>query len=147
MTLLETQPDWNDKPDAVALAEITGRVEFADVTFGYDPAVPVLHGISFVAEPGQTVALVGHTGSGKTSIINLIAKFYLPTSGRLTIDGTDVLDLDTDALHRRMGIVLQQNFLFAGTVREALNRAKVGLLGPQPAGTFGASALTLDEVR
>jgi len=116
--LLETPPDWNDKPGAVRLPKLAGRVEFADVTFGYDPAVPVLHEVSFVAEPGQTVALVGHTGSGKTSIVNLIAKFYLPTSGKLSIDGTDVLDADTDSLHHQMGIVLQQNFLFAGTVTE-----------------------------
>lgn len=124
--LLETPPDWHDKPDAVRLPQLAGRVEFADVTFGYDPAVPVLHDVSFVAEPGQTVALVGHTGSGKTSIINLIAKFYLPTSGKLTIDGTDVLDVDTDSLHRQMGIVLQQNFLFAGTVTENIRVGRPG---------------------
>jgi len=124
--LLETPPDWNDRPDAVRLTHLAGRVEFADVTFGYDPAVPVLHDVSFTAEPGQTVALVGHTGSGKTSIINLLAKFYLPTRGRLTIDGVDVYDLDTDALHRQMGIVLQQNFLFAGSVLENIRVGKPG---------------------
>lgn len=121
--LLDTPQDWHDRPNAVRLPHLDGRIEFNEVSFGYDPARPVLHDISFVVEPGQTVALVGHTGSGKTSIINLIAKFYLPTSGKLTIDGVDVLDLDTDALHRQMGIVLQQNFLFSGTV---LDNIRVG---------------------
>jgi ATP-binding cassette subfamily B protein len=116
--LLETPLDWEDRPDAVRLDGLVGRVEFDRVTFGYNPAVPVLHEVSFVAEAGQTVALVGHTGSGKTSIINLIAKFYLPTSGRAAIDGVDLLDLDTQALHRQLGIVLQQNFLFAGSVAD-----------------------------
>ncbi len=121
--LLDTPLDWTDSPGALRPERLAGRVEFDRVSFGYDPAVPVLHDISFVAEPGRTVALVGHTGSGKTSIINLISKFYLPTFGRLTIDDVDVLDLDTDALHRRMGIVLQQNFLFSGTV---LDNIRVG---------------------
>ena len=83
----------------------------------------VLHEISFTAEPGQTVALVGHTGSGKSSIINLIAKFYLPTSGRLLIDGHEIRDLQTDSLHRQLGIVLQHNFLFSGTV---LDNIRIG---------------------
>jgi ATP-binding cassette subfamily B protein len=131
--LLDTPPDWNDKPGAVRLESPVGRVEFAGVTFGYDPATPVLHDVSFVAEPGQTVALVGHTGSGKTSIINLITKFYLPTAGRLTIDGIDVFDLDTDSLHRHLGIVLQQNFLFSGTVIDNIR--------------VGRPAATDDEVR
>ena len=116
--LLDTPPDWADPPDATDLPVITGHVVFDNVTFGYDPDSPVLHQISFVAKPGQTIALVGATGSGKTSIINLIAKFYLPNSGSLTIDGCDVRQVDARSLHRQMGIVLQQNFLFTGTVKE-----------------------------
>ena len=78
----------------------------------------MLHDINFTALPGQTVALVGHTGSGKTSIINLIAKFYLPTSGELLIDGVDIRQIRADSLHQQIGIVLQNNFLFSGTVLE-----------------------------
>ncbi len=76
--MLDRQPEWHDAPERPRLPRSAGRVEFRDVTFGYDPDRPVLHEMNFIAEPGQTVALVGHTGSGKTSIINLIAKFYLP---------------------------------------------------------------------
>ena len=122
--LLNTEPDWDDAADAVAPQGAAGRVEFRDVEFEYEPNVPVLHGISFAAEPGQTVALVGHTGSGKTSIINLIAKFYLPKAGEIRIDGIDVRRWNTDALHHRLGIVLQQNFLFAGTVRDNIRVGK-----------------------
>jgi ATP-binding cassette subfamily B protein len=78
----------------------------------------VLHDVDFTVEPGQTIALVGRTGSGKTSIINLIAKFYLPTQGEIWIDEHEIRSIATDALHRRMGIVLQQNFLFTGTVMD-----------------------------
>jgi ATP-binding cassette, subfamily B, bacterial len=94
------------------------RVEFRAVSFGYDPARLVLHEISFVAEPGQTVALVGHTGSGKTSVINLVAKFYLPTHGELLVDGREIRALRSESLRRQIGIVLQTNFLFTGTVME-----------------------------
>lgn len=116
--LLDTPPDWVDPPDAIQLPRIRGQVRFENVTFGYDPTRPVLHGVNFTAEPGQTIALVGHTGSGKSTIINLIAKFYLPTSGRLTIDGYNIRDVAADSLHRQLGIVLQQNFLFTGTVAD-----------------------------
>ena len=94
------------------------KVEFKCVGFGYDPARPVLHDISFTAEPGQTIALVGHTGSGKSSIINLAAKFYLPTRGELLIDDREVRAITSHSLHRQMGMVQQQNFLFSGTVME-----------------------------
>jgi ABC-type multidrug transport system fused ATPase/permease subunit len=100
------------------------RVEFNEVTFGYDPAKPVLHEVSFTAEPGQTIALVGHTGSGKSSIINLVSKFYLPTKGTVTIDGRSVLDLTSHSLHRQMGMVQQQNLLFTGSVLENIRIAK-----------------------
>jgi ABC-type multidrug transport system fused ATPase/permease subunit len=114
--LLDREPDWEDEPDATDLPPISGRVEFRDLTFGYQPERPVLHHVNFVAEPGQTVALVGHTGSGKSSIISLVAKFYLPTTGELLIDGHEIRRITGSSLHRQMGIVLQQNFLFSGTV-------------------------------
>lgn len=94
------------------------RVEFAHVGFAYEPGRPVLHDVSFVAEPGRTVALVGHTGSGKSSIINLVSKFYLPTAGEVRIDGREIRTITSRSLHRQMGIVLQQNFLFSGTILE-----------------------------
>ena len=92
------------------------RIEFRNVSFGYDPGRLVLHDVSFTAEAGKVVALVGHTGSGKSSIINLVSKFYLPTSGELLVDGREVRTLTSLSLHRQMGMVQQQNFLFAGTV-------------------------------
>jgi len=125
--LIDTQPAWEDAPDAVALPKVAGqgaRVEFRQISFGYDPARLVLHEVDFVAEPGQTVALVGHTGSGKTSIINLAAKFYLPTSGELFIDGREVRTITSDSLHRQLGMVPQQNFLFSGTVLANIRLAR-----------------------
>lgn len=122
--LLDTPPDWVDPPDALMLTDLRGEVVFEDVTFGYDPERPVLHDFCFRATPGQTIALVGHTGSGKTTIINLVSKFYLTTSGRVLIDGYDIRTLSGDGLHRHMGIVLQQNFLFYGTVAENVRFAK-----------------------
>ncbi len=121
--LLDSEPAWQDPRDAVA-PTFCGRVEFRKLTFGYDPDRPVLHDIQFSAEPGETIALVGHTGSGKSSIINLVAKFYLPTQGELLIDGVEIRQLQTDALHHQLGIVLQQNFLFSGTVRENIRVGK-----------------------
>ncbi|MFZ4683618.1 MAG: ABC transporter ATP-binding protein, partial [Terrimicrobiaceae bacterium] len=122
--LLDTKPEWTDAPDAKPLPQITGRVEFRDLSFGYDPAKPVLRGISFTAEPGRTIALVGHTGSGKTSIINLVAKMYLPSSGSLTIDGHDILQVTSDSLHHQMAVVHQQSFLFEGTVLDNIRFAR-----------------------
>jgi ATP-binding cassette subfamily B protein len=100
------------------------RVEFRHVYFGYDPARLVLQDIDFTAEPGQVVALVGHTGSGKSSIVNLVAKFYLPTQGEVLIDGREIRTLTSQALHRQMGLVSQQNFLFSGTVRDNIRFAR-----------------------
>ncbi len=116
--LLDTEPDWREPATAGDLAPIRGRVEFRDLSFGYDPDRLVLHDVNFTAEPGQTIALVGHTGSGKTSIINLIAKFYIPTAGQLLIDGRDIREITGASLHRQIGIVLQNNLLFSGTVLE-----------------------------
>jgi ATP-binding cassette subfamily B protein len=124
--LLDQAPHWEDRPDAEDIPRIRGEVEFRDVRFAYEPGKPVLHGISFRCEPGQTVALVGHTGSGKSSIINLLAKFYLPDSGEIRIDGRELGSLRADSLHRQLGLVLQTNFLFSGTVLENIRFTKPG---------------------
>jgi ATP-binding cassette subfamily B protein len=116
--LLDRPPEWQDEPDAKPLPPIVGRVELKDVTFGYDRDRMVLHEINLTAQPGQTVALVGRTGSGKSSIINLIARFYLPQEGQVLIDGHDTRHVTGDSLHHQLGIVLQQNFLFTGTIAE-----------------------------
>jgi ATP-binding cassette subfamily B protein len=117
-SLLDRPPDWQDDPAARPLPPIKGHVEFQNVSFGYDPERMVLHEINLVAQPGQTVALVGRTGSGKSSIINLIARFYLPQQGEVLIDGHSTRSITGDSLHHQLGIVLQQNFLFTGTIRE-----------------------------
>ena len=114
--LLDTQPDWTDAADARPAPRLQGAVRFEEVRFSYDGKAEVLSGIDFDVQPGQSVALVGHTGSGKTTIIQLLSKFYLPTSGRILLDGADILNLTTASLHRQMGMVLQQNFLFAGSL-------------------------------
>src|SRR5580700_5967723 len=122
--LLDSPPEWADLPNAVDLPLMRGRVEFQNVRFAYDPERPVLRDIDFTAEPGQTIALVGHTGSGKTTIINLIAKFYLPSAGRLMVDDHEIRDVTADSLHRQLGIVVQQNFLFTGTVADNIRVGK-----------------------
>lgn len=122
--LLDTEPEWTDLPNAVSVDGLTGHIEFDRVTFGYDPNRPVLSDISFTAKPGQTIALVGHTGSGKSSIINLVARFYLPNTGTVRIDGRDVREFTAESLHRHMGIVLQQNFLFYGSVADNIRFAR-----------------------
>ncbi len=125
--LIDAVPDWKDDPSAKPLPPNPGlgmRVEFRDVRFGYIPQQLVLHGVNFTVEPGQTVALVGHTGSGKSSIINLVSKFYLPTSGDLLIDGHEIRTLTSHSLHRQMGMVQQTNFLFTGTVMENIRLSR-----------------------
>jgi ATP-binding cassette subfamily B protein len=121
--LLDMSPDVQDVAGAQPLPRITGRVQFEHVTFGYDPSRPVLHDINFEAQPGQTVALVGATGSGKSSIISLIARFYQPQQGQVLVDGNDIRNVTGESLHRQMGLVLQVNYLFTGTVMENIRYA------------------------
>jgi ATP-binding cassette subfamily B protein len=116
--LLDRQPSWTDAPDARAIGPIAGRVELQQVSFGYDPERQVLHDIDLLVQPGQSVALVGRTGSGKSTLLGLIAKFYLPTDGRLLIDQTDIREITSESLRTQLGSVLQNNFLFSGTVLE-----------------------------
>jgi ATP-binding cassette subfamily B multidrug efflux pump len=118
LEMLDTQPAVQDKPGAIDLPKIEGRVELRDVSFSYDLEKGVLHHIDLVIEPGETVALVGPTGAGKTSIANLVARFYEVTEGTVLIDGIDVRDVTGDSLHRQMGLVPQDPFLFAGSVAD-----------------------------
>lgn len=117
-SLLDTKPEVMDVPEAKPIPRIVGHVKFEDVTFGYNPERPVLHEVNFEAQPGQMIALVGHTGSGKSSTISLIARFYQPQQGRVLIDGQDIRYVTGDSLHRQIGLVLQVNYLFTGTVME-----------------------------
>jgi ABC-type multidrug transport system fused ATPase/permease subunit len=114
---LDTPPAWQDLPEARPHT-LRGHVAFRHLHFAYQAGRPVLHDISFTAEPGQTIALVGHTGSGKSTIASLIAKFYLPTAGELFLDGREIRQIESASLHRQLGLVLQQNFLFSGSVLE-----------------------------
>jgi len=116
--IVDTKPEINDKPDAKPLHEIEGDVVFEDVGFSYDGKTPVLDDVSFHAEPGQTIALVGPTGAGKTTMINIISRFYDIQCGYIRIDGTDVRDVTHESLRKQIGTVLQDNFLFADTVME-----------------------------
>jgi len=116
--VLDEEPEVVDRRDAVELPQIEGHVAFEDVRFGYGKGVEVLHGISLDVPAGTTVALVGHTGAGKSTIAKLLARFYEPREGRITIDGHDLNDVTQESLRRQLGVVPQEGFLFAGTVRD-----------------------------
>jgi ABC-type multidrug transport system fused ATPase/permease subunit len=116
--VLDEEPDVRDRPDARALPPIDGHVRFEGVRFGYGSGPEVLHGIDLDVPAGTTVALVGHTGAGKSTIAKLIARFYEPREGRITIDGIDTREVTQESLRRQLGIVPQEGFLFAGTVRD-----------------------------
>jgi ATP-binding cassette subfamily B protein len=133
MEVLDTPVGVSSPPDAVELAELRGEVEFQDVTCAYHPGRAVLQHVSFTAHPGQTVALVGATGSGKTTVANLIPRFYDVTSGRVLIDGYDVRELDLGSLRRQVGIVMQETTLFSGTIRDNI--------------AFGRAGATEDEIQ
>jgi ABC-type multidrug transport system fused ATPase/permease subunit len=118
MGVLDEQPEVADAADAGELPRIGGRVRFEDVRFRYGRGEEVLHGIDLDVPAGTTVALVGHTGAGKSTIAKLLARFYDPTEGRLTIDGVDLREVTQASLRSQLGIVPQEGFLFAGTVRD-----------------------------
>jgi ATP-binding cassette subfamily B protein len=122
--MLDQEPEWADALGAGTLPRIEGRVEFQDVGFAYKAGRPVLEEISFVAQPGESVALVGHTGSGKTTLVGLLQKFYLPASGRVLVDGVDLRTVTGDSLRAQMGSVQQNNFLFSGTVLDNIRFAR-----------------------
>ena len=123
-TILDEKPAVVDKPQAKEMAEIKGRVEFTEVSHQYEDGVPVLNKVSFSAEPGQTIAIVGPTGAGKTTIINLLPRFYDVTHGSVKIDGVDVRDVTAESLRRQIGIVLQDTFLFSASVMDNIRFGK-----------------------
>ncbi|MEQ9455441.1 MAG: ABC transporter ATP-binding protein [Phycisphaeraceae bacterium] len=123
-SLLDTEPEPLDDADAKAVPTLSGHVRFEDVTFAYDADRPVLHGINFEVTPGQMIALVGETGSGKSTVVKLISKFYVPTSGRVLLDGVPTRKITTDSLAMHLGIVLQNNFLFTGSVMDNIRVGK-----------------------
>lgn len=116
--LLDMEATVEDKPDAVEMGRIEGHVRFEEVDFSYEEGQPVLEKVSFEALPGQTIALVGPTGAGKTTMVSLIARFYDPTSGRVLIDGKDLRDVRQLSLRSQMGLVTQEPFLFSGSVMD-----------------------------
>jgi ATP-binding cassette subfamily B protein len=107
-----------DKEDAVEIQQVKGHIKFEDVSFDYIDGVPVFNDISFEARPGQTIALVGPTGVGKTTMINLVARFYDPKSGSITLDGMDLKDISQKSLRNQMSMVLQDTFLFNGSIAQ-----------------------------
>jgi ATP-binding cassette subfamily B protein len=120
MQVLNAEPDVQDKTEALKLSDIEGKVVFKDVEFSYseDGGDPVLRDLNFTAEPGENVAILGSTGSGKSSLINLIPRFYDVTKGQVTIDGYDVRDVEMESLRGNIGISLQEVSLFSGTIRD-----------------------------
>ncbi|OBF47660.1 ABC transporter ATP-binding protein [Mycolicibacterium monacense] len=131
--VLAERPGIKDPTDPVRLESVRGEISFDDVTFGYSPDRPVLPGLTVTVPAGQTVALVGTTGAGKTTIAKLIARFYDPTSGAVTLDGTDLRRLSQSELRRHVVMVTQENFMFEGTVADNIR--------------FGKPEATDDEVR
>jgi ABC-type multidrug transport system fused ATPase/permease subunit len=123
--LVDTQPDLVDVPDAIEMPTIVGQVVFDDVSFHYKAEEPVLRDVSLVAEPGQTVALVGPTGAGKTTLVNLIGRFYEAEEGVVRIDRRDVRSVTRASLRSQMGIVLQDTFLFSGTIMDNIRYGRL----------------------
>lgn len=122
--IMDEQPAITDKADAKPMTEIKGLVEFDNVAHAYEDGVPVLKNVSFTAQPGQTFAIVGPTGAGKTTIINLLPRFYDVTEGSVKIDGVDVRDVTAESIRKQVGIVLQDTFLFSTTVMENVRFGK-----------------------
>jgi ATP-binding cassette subfamily B protein len=130
--VLDTEPQVVDRTAAVRLEPVRGEVRFEDVSFGYDGVRQVIRGVSFEVRPGEVIGLVGPSGGGKTTVTNLIARFYDPTAGRILVDGVDVRDLDQGHYRSQLGMVLQEAYLFHGTVLENIR--------------YGRHDASLDEV-
>jgi ABC-type multidrug transport system fused ATPase/permease subunit len=123
--LVDTKPDILDRPDAIELPSLEGNVKFENVTFGYNESQPVLQDINFEAQAGRTIAIVGPTGAGKSTLVSLILRFYEVTEGSVSLDGYDVRDVTQKSIRKQMGVVLQEPFLFSGTI---MNNIRYGRL-------------------
>lgn len=123
--IIDTEPELSDAPDAIELTHIEGDVRFDHVDFSYVPGVPVIKDMTFHAEPGQTIALVGPTGAGKTTMVNLLSRFYDIQSGQITIDGVDIRRFKKATLRKKLGVVLQDTFLFSGTVLDNIRYGRL----------------------
>ncbi len=126
LELMATAPDITDRPNAVAVSGLKGAVRYEGVGFGYSPGRPVLSGITLDIPAGQTVALVGPSGAGKTTLCSLLPRFYEAEDGRIAIDGIDIRDMTLASLRTQIGIVQQDVFLFAGTIRENIAYGRIG---------------------
>lgn len=122
--IMDEQEESNDPPNAVVLSKPKGHVKFENVSFGYRPDVPILKNVSFEAKIGSSNALVGPTGAGKTTIVNLLTRFYDVTGGRILLDGKDIREYTRDSLRRTFGFVLQDTYLFTGTIKENIKYGK-----------------------
>ena len=131
--VLDEAPEKEDAADAKELVSPDGKVDFKNVKFGYDPEFPVIHDLSFEANKGQTIAIVGPTGAGKTTLVNLMMRFYDPQSGVISIDGTDIQQFTRKSLRAAFSMVLQDTWLFEGTVFENI--------------AYGKENATLEEVK
>ena len=127
--IMDTPADIVDAPDVKELPDVKGKVEFSHVTFTYDRGTPaetkVLEDVSFTVQPGETIALVGPTGAGKTTIVNLISRFYDIEEGTISIDGYDLTKVSIESLRKQMGVMTQDNFIFHGTVRDNILYGKL----------------------
>jgi ATP-binding cassette subfamily B multidrug efflux pump len=123
--IIDTPPELTDAPDAAPLDDVSGEVVFDGVDFSYVPDVPVIKDMSFTADPGQTIALVGPTGAGKTTMVNLLTRFYDIDAGAIRIDGRDIRDVRKKSLRRQLGIVLQDTFLFSESVMENIRYGRL----------------------
>ena len=131
--VLDEEPEKKDSPDAIILTDAKGEVELKNVAFGYVPEKTILHDISLVAKPGKTIAIVGPTGAGKTTVINLLMRFYDVSGGTVTVDGNDIRDITRDSLRGAYTMVLQDTWLFGGTIYENI--------------AYGREGATLEEVK
>jgi ATP-binding cassette subfamily B protein len=122
--IIDAPVDIEEKHDAIELPVLSGKIDFENVTFGYDPKFPVLNNITLRIASNETMAIVGPTGAGKTTLISLVCRFYDPTVGSIKVDGHDLRELKLQSLHRQIGLVLQEPFLFAGSVKENIRYSR-----------------------